>query len=606
MIHLRQKTLPLVGLILIAFLINAEVLSAASLRTLKVGIAVSKGYKNRSDWKATFEKRLAYASKIFKNEFNIAFKPKTYWNWPLQDETGGMDALYADLSNRYALGKVDLVIGLSSISDEAIQEAGPNTHILGRARPFFGFLVLRKPINPLFQIQQETVLLHEIGHLFGAVHTKVAKTIMSPVIDRQIPTQFDSVNREILKVTRGVDFRHGADALDDGSIKFLLGSYQKMLTQGQSYEFYYAMGNLYLRLGQTQNAITALKKAIRLNDKHASLQHDMGVLYLKAHNYSQAITHLNRAIALLKSGKNSSYLVSAHQMVGRAYFEKGNYTAAYQNWIKALGFSPDNHDLHVNLAAVHLKQKRYQEAIKELEIALQKGGEDARLYNGIAIAYYESGDYKSAIQYFRKTLDAPSVDSSPLRTLDAFFPAQVHTYIGFANLQLGRQSEAMTHFQTACRMDPSIECDRQVGQLHFQMGQWKQATEALFPVLAHSKQDADLYGMLGVAFNKLGDSESAEKVFKQALRHIQNRQTQALFHTNLGNIYIQRQDADHAVRQFRFAIDKKWDHANGHVGLAIAYLAQNEVDLARRSAKQALAIEPHHAQAKKVLQQIGG
>jgi len=111
--------------------------------------------------------------------------------------------------------------------------------------------------------------------------------------------------------------------------------------------------------------------------------------------------------------------------------------------------------------------------------------------------------------------------------------------------------------------------------------------------------------MVSTALIQMGDDENAERILKAAIRNVQNRQTQALFHSNLGNIYLKKHDADAALREFRFSVDKKWDHVSGHIGMALAYLGLDDVNNARQAIRQALVINPNEPQAKRIAEKIG-
>ncbi len=187
-------------LILIGFVTDAGAALVIP-REIRVGVAVSSNFKTLHNWKGEFERRLAYASKIFNTEFKLKFKPVVYWDWNLNDQEADMDSLMEDLKSRFPLEETDIVIGLTRLEEIPSAEQMKDLHVLGRARPFSGYLVMRYPFNRLYTIQEETVMVHELAHIFGAVHAG-DDTIMSAVVDRQIPTRFDPQNRAIIMLTR--------------------------------------------------------------------------------------------------------------------------------------------------------------------------------------------------------------------------------------------------------------------------------------------------------------------------------------------------------------------------------------------------------------------
>ncbi len=576
---------------------------ASVAREVKVGVAVAESYKAVPEWQEKFKQRLTYASKIFENEFGISFHPVAWVDWSPAD-TSDMNALFEDLKSKFPLVDMDLVIGLCSLKFSPAMNVN-DSHIIGRARPFSGYLVLRHPVNPLFKIQEETVLVHELGHLFGAIHTTEPNTVMSPVVAKQIPARFDPVNREIIQVTRGIDFRKGSDALDQKSIEFLLQSYLKLIDTGQSFEFYYALGNLYLKSGQGEEARQTWLKAVELDDNSASIHYDFGVLCYELGRYDEAVSHLTRAAGLYSNPNQSYYKASALHMIGNAYYKKDAYQAAFNSWAQALALRPGDLDLQVNLAVARMKQGEYGEAVDQFQKAIKRGSQNPTVFSSLGLAYYNLNDYSNAIEFFKRALSAvSSSDRGPITALDRIKPAEIHAHLGYSYMKMNDLSSAVAHFEVACQLDPSVGCHRNLGQIYYQLKKWDECIRELSGVLSQEKSDPDDYGMLGVAFSQKGENAKAIFIFEEGLKQSSDRAKQAHFHTNLGNLYLQNKETDVAMRQFQFAIDKNWNDADSHVGLAVAYLQQNQTERARESLKHALSINPNHADAKNLLAQI--
>ncbi|MCM8775484.1 MAG: tetratricopeptide repeat protein, partial [Candidatus Omnitrophica bacterium] len=266
-------------------------------RILRVGVAVTKDFKSVSDWKPKFERRLAYASKIFETEFGLRFVVSRYWDWSIPDGQQSTDHLLVDLMRRFPLKNVDLVIGLSRLTQEVFTPNKNDFDVLGRTQPFSGYLVLRYPETDLYKIQEETILVHELGHLFGAIHTGDPNTIMFPYVGKQIPSTFTKANRDIILLTRDMDFAKGINALDSETIERLLSSYLVFIQYDQPFEFYYALGHFYLRLGQDEEALRTFQAAEKLNQKLAKLYYDIGVVSWRLGKYEDARQALTKAIS---------------------------------------------------------------------------------------------------------------------------------------------------------------------------------------------------------------------------------------------------------------------------------------------------------------------
>ena len=588
------------SLFLLVVLINNAF--AESARELKVGVAVAPSYQIASDWKDSFERRLAYASKIFDSELNITFTPVRYMSWVPSNESD-MNILADELQSKFPLNDLDIVIGLTSFQFQP-GEAN-DSHLIGRAKPFGGYLVIRRPVEPLFKIQEEMVLIHELGHLFGAVHVQDESTIMAPVVNKEFPTQFDPINREILSVTRGIDFKEGNESLDLQTIETLIGSYNHLIASGQPFDFYYSLGNFYLKLGQGQNALEPLKKALEMNPDNARTHYDLGVLLIKLGDQNEAINHLTTAAALFQRSEENEYKANALYMIGNAHFGQQNYLAAQAAWQQALALRPDDLDLLTNLGVSRLMQKDYVTAIQNLLEVVSRGGNNASVYGSLGAACYETGEYGRAVDYFRKALEAPApLNTGPISALDVVKPAQIYLHLGFALMKNGQGGEAAGAFEKACSLDPSTDCHKNLGQVYFQMQNWDAAIRELGSVLNSYPNDVDIYGMLGAALMKKNAFEDAETLYKNGIQNVSDSRGQAALHISLGDLYLRQRNSELATEQFRRAVDKDWNNVNSHVGLAMSYLQQNQVEPAKDALRHALAIDANHPDARNLMAQI--
>lgn len=574
----------------------------SQVRELLIEAAVSPSYKAIPEWKDKFTKRLAYTSKIFEREFKIKLRPVTFADWATADEAD-MNSLFEDLRSKFPLAQADIVIGLTAV--KKLSGGMKDLEVIGRTRPFSGYIVLREPMEPLYKVQQETVLAHELGHLFGAPHVNDQNSIMAPMVAKQIPTAFDPISREIVSAARGIDFKKGDQALDQKTTQALLAAYLKLVHEGQPFDFYFTLGSFYVKLGQGKDALQVWEKAAKLDEDHVLLRYNMGVLSLKLGLRDKAISHLNRAVTLANRPVYSAYKAQALHMLGNAHFEKGDLPAAYRSWMEAATLEPNNLDTRVNLGVVQLKQGRHKEAIEALEKAVKLGSNNATVFGSLGSAYYAIGDYQKAIHYYTRALQTPvGANTGVLSGLDSVGQPQLYIQLGLAYWKLNDSANAAANFERACRLDPSPDCRSNLVRLYFELKRWDDCIREGSAIISRRPKDASLYGMIGASFMQKGDYTNAIKVFQDGVKYVQDRPSQSLFHTHLGNLYLLTNQPDEALRQFQYSIDKNWNNADSHAGLAISYLRKNQVENARQSLRHALTINPQHADARKIQAQL--
>ncbi len=606
MIYLRRvstRSFPLIAAFLVGFLllqpspVKAEVLSP---REVRVGVAVSPGFKSIPDWKGTFERRLAYASKIFDTEFKIKFRVAVYQDWKPGDEKEGLSQLMEDLADSFPLRDVDCVIGLTRLTefDKNNVNQIKDLHSIGQARPFGGYVVIRYPHNGLFKIQEDTVLVHELGHLFGAVHTNQRDTIMAPVVERQIPTRFDSENHEIILRTRTVNFKEGAKTLSRNVLNNLLNAYIGLARDDQSFDFFYSLGVFQLKLGQSQEALKSWTKAASLNDGNPLIHFELGMLYSVSAKYDGAIRELTKAVSGFRLPSQKKNKARALNALGEAYFEKNNSTAAYDAWIRGAAIEPNNLDIKANLAMVSLKRGQYDEAARILERILKVDPDNVKALSNLGFAYGHINRFQEALRYLDLAL------SKGRSSMGASQISQILRYRAEIYSKMKKPAEAFKDLEKSCNALPTVDCHKSLGLMYLEKKQWAASARELSGVLRYDKKDANVYGALGTALVQMGNTDNGLGVFKEGLKYAKDNKLAAQFYKNMGNILLNQRHFEAAGQQFQMAIAKDWNNADSHFGLALAYIGSKQAMSARETLKDVLRIDPKYPKAKEMLGKI--
>ncbi len=577
----------------------SEHVYAKDITQLKVGVAVAPSFKSIKGWKQKFKKRLAYASQIFEREFNVKLIPSAFMDWTPKNERTNTRVLLDELRENYPLHGADIVIGLARLPEMPDMTEINDLHVLGRAIPFSGYVMIRYPNDPLFKIQEETVLVHEIGHLFGAVHTDQRDTVMAPVVSKHIPTSFDESNREIIRLTKNVNFKEGVEVLDERTNRQLIGSYMRLTVHNQPQDFYHAMGFFYINLKQYDDAIKVWEKASKMDMDNSKLLYDLGVLYLQMGRYDKAIKSLSDTVAALSSPLERSQKASALNLLGEAYTRDGNLLAAYNALNRAQAIAPENVDVMINLAVVLLKRGQTDDAIKELESIITIEPNNAKAVSYLGNALYEAGKLNESLVTLERAIEIVKQRNTPQKDASTLY--EIYGNLGAVYLKMKRNRQAITTYQTACKYFDSVRCHKQLGSVYHKLGMWGEATQELAGVVQHQKDDADAYGLLGVSLSKMGRNEQAIGVFKEGLRHLEGKAESAMLHRNMGFIYVQMRHSDLAEKEFRMAIQLDYANPQAHLGLAMAQLGKSNLMGAKSSLQTVLRINPKDMKARELL-----
>jgi len=127
---------------------------------------------------------------------------------------------------------------------------------------------------------------------------------------------------------------------------------RRMVTElvPNSYTAHYAYGNVLASLGDFDAAIASIRTALRLNPIFADAHHRLAMIYLRKGDTDQAL--------LLQQGK----AVKAEEIYRRG-----------------LTFRPNNRALRYNLALLLAKQRRFDEAIEDIQTGLKSDPNSAGL-----------------------------------------------------------------------------------------------------------------------------------------------------------------------------------------------------------------------------------
>ena len=158
------------------------------------------------------------------------------------------------------------------------------------------------------------------------------------------------------------------------------------------------LGNVYLKKGRLDAAISEYKMAISLNPSDAGLYNNLGAAYLKKGRLDAAIAEYQKAISLNPAD------ALAHYNLGVAYGGKGKLDAAIAEYRKTISLNPTNAPAHSNLGIIYARKGELDAAIAEYKKAISLNPADAVAHYNLGIIHEGTGKVNEAIVEYKKAV----------------------------------------------------------------------------------------------------------------------------------------------------------------------------------------------------------
>ncbi len=231
------------------------------------------------------------------------------------------------------------------------------------------------------------------------------------------------------------------------------------------------------------------------------------------------------------------------------------------------------------------KAGRLDEAEKDFQQVLQRGGKAAFVYNNLGIVYQRRGDHIRAIEQFREAIRLQPEYVAP------------HALLGASLLAAGRVSEAVRELERAVRLDPRqtlvrVELAKAYERAN-NLGAMADQYRALHNL---APQDPEYAYQMGQAYLRL-----AQWCLEQMTRLDPESQR---VHERLADAYRAQGRTDDAIRAFRRAAQADPKLPGIHLALAQIYLEQRKPEDARQEIEREVAIVPESLAAKAIQQRI--
>jgi type IV pilus assembly protein PilF len=198
----------------------------------------------------------------------------------------------------------------------------------------------------------------------------------------------------------------------------------------------------------------------------------------------------------------------ASRNLGEAYYQRGNYTAALREFLKAESLHSEDPFLQNDLGLAYKAKQRPDLAIKHFKKALKINPDYAPATNNLGAVYLDKGDWDTAIKYFKAVLEnlLYATPHLPLANL------------GWAYYNKKEYHLAEKYYRESLDIKPKFfYAMRGLGLTYMTMGKLDKAAQILESAVKDYPKADLLYLDLGKLYTLSGDDKKALAAYQKII-----------------------------------------------------------------------------------------
>ena len=244
------------------------------------------------------------------------------------------------------------------------------------------------------------------------------------------------------------------------------GYYTACLAAGpQRFEVLSNLGLALTRLGRTDEAIQAYRKALEISSGNAQVRENLALTLMKTANYEASVEQL---IQLQKADPNNSRV---QELLAFCYYHLERYPLAAREAERVYRSHPDDPANALILGSAYTRMGLYQKAEPLIAFALKSAGS--------VEGHFIMGETFLGLRLYKSALS----ELTQVATVRPDLPG-LHSAIGAAKVGLGDWGGATIEFAEAIRADPSdYEANYYLGRLKRLDGERDEARKYLTKAL---------------------------------------------------------------------------------------------------------------------------
>lgn len=162
--------------------------------------------------------------------------------------------------------------------------------------------------------------------------------------------------------------------------------------------------------GVWKNEYTLWRDTLQKSPENANAHKQMGLVYARKNRLKEAYEHY--MVALKFAPNNQCFKGEIHNNLGLLYITKGQYIKAREELKIAIKLDPLNFKAHKNLGILYFKDFEYDKALVELNAALKLNPSDDAVYYYLGSVYVKTNQRDEAYSAYIKAMELNSKNAA--------------------------------------------------------------------------------------------------------------------------------------------------------------------------------------------------
>ena len=261
------------------------------------------------------------------------------------------------------------------------------------------------------------------------------------------------------------------------------------------------LGEILRQAGRLDEAVSALETAIELDGNNAQALNNLGIIQYEKRNFKKAVDYYQRALAI------NPQMPEALNNLGNASRTIGDIEGALHAYQEALTQRVVYPEVYNNLGTLLQQDRRFEEAEHALRKAIQQNPRYVEAHNNLAQLLSTQGNELEALRILGDALK--------------FAPKNVQTLLLTAKLQLRRSNlhAAEQATRLALKEKPELpEALTLLGQVLHETDRYDEAIDVLDRALKKAPDNPEALNFYGVALKSVGRLDEAREYILKALK----------------------------------------------------------------------------------------